>query len=80
MENLITFIPALFFHALSFKNDRVTAALGLTWVIGRVFFARSYCKDGNIKNNGHLISSYIQTALLSSLLLKCKRSILQMYF
>jgi len=52
LEGLVLFLPALWVFALtidglrgSVLGDKIGAALGLVWIVGRVIYMRSYVRD-----------------------------------
>lgn len=51
MEQMLLFLPAVFM-AVPVLGDAVTAALGFTWSIGRVIYARSYYADPTRRGAG----------------------------
>lgn len=56
LEGLVIFIPSLWIFAL-YGNDRVAAAAGLVWIVGRVLYALGYVKDPSQRRAGFAISS-----------------------
>jgi glutathione S-transferase len=52
LEGLVLFLPALWVFALTIDGlrggdwgDKIGAALGLVWIVGRVIYMRSYVRD-----------------------------------
>lgn len=62
MEGLIQFLPSLWIFAL-FANERIGAALGLIWIVGRILYALAYVKDPAKRGRGFAISG-LSLALL----------------
>jgi hypothetical protein len=44
VEQLVVFLPALFLFAV-FVSDRIGAAVGLAFILGRALYARAYLTD-----------------------------------
>jgi glutathione S-transferase len=63
LEWLPIFLPSLWLFAL-FWNDRVAAALGLIWIIGRVFYMTGYTKAAAARSAGFLVQLIAAAVLL----------------
>ena len=67
LEWLPIFLPALWMFAVlghgPVLNDRVAAALGLLWIIGRFLYMTGYSKAAGARSTGFLVQT-IATAVL----------------
>jgi uncharacterized MAPEG superfamily protein len=63
LEQLVLFVPALWIFATT-VNERVAAALGLVFVIGRLVYARGYMQEASKRSTGTAISGLAQLVLL----------------
>ena len=71
LEGLVLFLPALWLFALSIDGlrgsdlgDRIAAALGLVWIIGRIIYMRSYVRDPASRGLGFGVQGLASTLLL----------------
>jgi len=63
LEQLILFLPALWLFAL-FVSDRIGAALGLVWLLGRILYAAGYYRDAARRGPGFVIAAIAAVTLL----------------
>ncbi len=63
LEWLPIFLPALWLFAL-YWDDRVAAALGGVWIIGRFLYMTGYTKAAGARSTGFLIQFLATAALL----------------
>jgi glutathione S-transferase len=70
-EGFILFLPALWLFALTFDGlwssdlgDKIAAALGLIWIIGRVIYMRSYVRDPASRGLGFGVQALASVLLL----------------
>jgi uncharacterized membrane protein YecN with MAPEG domain len=63
LEWLPLFLGALWIFAL-YWNDRVAAALGVVWILGRILYARGYMADPAKRGPGFGIQALATLALL----------------
>lgn len=54
LEWLVVFLPGLWLFAL-YWNDRVAAAVGLVWIVGRILYALGYWADASKRELGFMI-------------------------
>ncbi|HSZ07542.1 MAG TPA: MAPEG family protein [Steroidobacteraceae bacterium] len=71
VEGLIIFLPSLWLFALTIDGlassdlgDKIAAALGLLWIIGRVIYMQSYVRNPASRGLGFGIQSLASVALL----------------
>jgi len=62
MEGLIQFLPSLWIFSL-FANEKIGAALGLIWIVGRILYALAYVKDPATRGRGFMIAGLSMLAL-----------------
>jgi glutathione S-transferase len=62
MEGLIQFLPSLWIFSL-FGNEKIGAALGLIWIVGRILYALAYVKDPATRGRGFMIAGLSMLAL-----------------
>eukprot|EP01027_Heterolobosea_sp_BB2_P005992 GEZU01009114.1.p1 GENE.GEZU01009114.1~~GEZU01009114.1.p1 ORF type:complete len:135 (+),score=25.41 GEZU01009114.1:122-526(+) len=55
MEHTVIFIPSLLAFG-SFVDDRVGAALGITWLIGRLLYAKGYMQEPEKRALGYKVA------------------------
>lgn len=63
LEQLVSFVPALWLFA-TFVSSDWASAIGLLWIVGRIIYARSYYADPEKRGTGFLISYVSQAVLL----------------
>ena len=63
VEQLVFFIPALWLCAY-WWNDKMAAAGGLVWLIGRVMYAIGYYRDAAKRSLGFMIATFASFALV----------------
>ena len=63
LEWLPIFLGAMWIFAL-YWNDRVAAAIGVVWILGRILYARGYMTDPAKRGPGFLIQALATLALL----------------
>jgi glutathione S-transferase len=71
LEGLVLFLPALWVFALtidglrgSVLGDKIGAALGLVWIVGRVIYMRSYVRDPASRGLGFGVQALATVLLL----------------
>jgi glutathione S-transferase len=71
LEGLVLFLPALWLFALTVDGlrgsdlgDKIAAALGLVWIIGRVIYMRSYVRDPASRGLGFGVQALASMLLL----------------
>lgn len=62
VEWLVIYLPSLWLFAL-YWNDRVAAALGVLWMVGRIVYALGYAADPKKREVGFMIQA-LATAIL----------------
>jgi uncharacterized membrane protein YecN with MAPEG domain len=62
VEWLVIYLPSLWLFAL-YWNDRVAAALGVLWMVGRIVYALGYAADPKKRELGFTIQA-LATAIL----------------
>lgn len=55
VEQLAIFLPALAVCG-AYSGDRMTAAIGLAWVVGRIWYAIGYQQAADKRSNGFLVT------------------------
>ena len=63
LEWLPIFLPAMWLFAI-YWNDRVAAAMGVVWIVGRIVYALGYAADPAKRSTGFLIQSLAAAVLL----------------
>jgi glutathione S-transferase len=63
VEQMVLFLPALWLAAI-FRGDRIAAACGAAWIIGRVAYALGYYRAPNKRGPGFAISMAATVALM----------------
>lgn len=63
VEQLVFFIPALWLCAY-WWNDKMAAAGGVVWLVGRVMYAIGYYRDAAKRSLGFLVSTLAAIALV----------------
>jgi uncharacterized membrane protein YecN with MAPEG domain len=63
LEWLPIFLPSLWLFAI-FWNDRIAAAVGLVWIVGRLIYAIGYVADPGKRGTGFMIQSLAVAVLL----------------
>jgi glutathione S-transferase len=73
LEGLVLFLPSLWIFALTLDGlrssdlgDKIGAALGLVWIIGRVIYMRSYVRDPASRGLGFGVQALASMLLLIS--------------
>ncbi|HMH64032.1 MAG TPA: MAPEG family protein [Rhizomicrobium sp.] len=73
LEGLVLFLPSLWIFALTIDGlqgsdlgDKIGAALGLVWIIGRVIYMRSYVRDPASRGLGFGVQALASMLLLIS--------------
>jgi glutathione S-transferase len=71
LEGIILFLPAMWLFALTIDGlrgsdvgDKIGAALGLVWIIGRVIYMRSYVRDPASRGLGFGVQALASMLLL----------------
>lgn len=64
LEQLIIFIPALFATAF-YAHELFAAAAGVTFLIGRALYFRTYARDAEKRGPGMLITAVANIALVA---------------
>ena len=68
IEQLVMFLPALFLFA-NYASPRLAGWLGLTFIVGRIIYARSYLADPAARGPGFTIGFVAILVLLVGALL-----------
>ncbi|MES2049832.1 MAG: MAPEG family protein, partial [Pseudomonadota bacterium] len=63
VEQLVFFIPALWLCAY-WWNDKVAAAGGVVWLIGRVMYAIGYYREAAKRSTGFMVATLAAFALV----------------
>ena len=63
LEWLPVFLVAMWLFAL-YWNDRIAAAVGLVWIIGRIIYALGYVADPGKREAGFIIQALATAVLL----------------
>jgi glutathione S-transferase len=71
LEGLVIFLPSLWLFCLSIDGqrggdlgDKIGAALGLVWIIGRVIYMRSYVRDPASRGLGFGVQALASVLLM----------------
>jgi glutathione S-transferase len=71
LEGIVLFLPCLWVFALTIDGlrasdlgDKIAAALGLVWIIGRVIYMRSYVRDPASRGLGFGVQALASMLLL----------------
>jgi len=64
LEWLPLFLVSLWLFAVSWNADRVTAAIGLVWIVGRILYLTGYSKAAASRSLGFLIQMAATAVLL----------------
>ena len=71
LEGLVLFLPSLWVFALTIDRlrssdlgDKIAAALGLVWIVGRVIYMRSYVRDPASRGLGFGVQALATVLLL----------------
>jgi glutathione S-transferase len=64
LEWLPLFLVSLWLFAVSWNYDRVTAAIGLVWIVGRVLYLTGYSKAAASRSLGFAIQALATGVLL----------------
>ena len=71
LEGLVLFLPSLWVFALTIDalrgsdlGDKIGAALGLVWIVGRVIYMRSYVRDPASRGLGFGVQALATVLLL----------------
>jgi uncharacterized membrane protein YecN with MAPEG domain len=62
LEWLPIFLPALWLFAFCW-NDRLAAAIGVVWIVGRYLYMTGYAREAGARSNG-FITQALATAVL----------------
>jgi glutathione S-transferase len=63
LENLILFLPGLWMFS-AFVSPQWGAGIGLVWIAGRIFYARSYYAAAEMRGPGFGITMFASTVLV----------------
>ncbi|MFZ6760594.1 MAPEG family protein [Undibacterium sp. Ji50W] len=63
VEQMVLFFPALWLCAI-WAGDKLAAAMGLVWLVGRCMYAIGYYADASKRSKGFMISTLAAMALL----------------
>ncbi|MDQ0465371.1 putative membrane protein YecN with MAPEG domain [Caulobacter ginsengisoli] len=63
LEWMPIFLPGLWLFAF-YWNDRVAAALGVVWILGRILYATGYSKAAQSRSMGFLVQSLAAAVLV----------------
>jgi glutathione S-transferase len=64
LEWLPLFLVSLWLFAVSWNADRITAAIGLIWIVGRILYLTGYAKAASSRSLGFLIQMVATAVLL----------------
>jgi len=64
LEWLPLFLVSLWLFAVSWNDDRITAAIGLVWVVGRVLYLSGYSKAAASRSLGFNVQALATGVLL----------------
>ena len=64
LEGLMLFLPSLWLFALAWGDDRIAAAIGAVWIVGRVMYLTGYSKAAASRGPGFGIQALATGALL----------------
>jgi len=62
LEASVAFLPSLWLFAL-YASPAWSAALGATWLVGRIGYAAGYLREARRRHAGYLLSSFALLAL-----------------
>ena len=64
LEWLPIFLVSLWLFAIAWNSDRIAAAVGLVWIIGRVLYLTGYAKAAEARGRGFGIQALAAAVLL----------------
>jgi glutathione S-transferase len=64
LEWLPLFLTSFWLFALSWNYDRVTAAIGLVWIVGRILYLTGYAKAARSRSLGFMVQALATGVLL----------------
>ena len=64
LEWLPLFLVSFWLFALSWNNDRITAAIGLVWIVGRILYLTGYAKAAASRSLGFAVQAIATGVLL----------------
>jgi glutathione S-transferase len=64
LEWLPIFLPSLWLFAIAWGSDRIAAAIGLVWIVGRVLYLNGYAKAANARSPGFAVQALATAVLL----------------
>ena len=64
LEWLPIFLGSFWLFALAWGDDRITAAIGLVWIVGRVMYMTGYTKAAEQREVGFIIQALTTLVLL----------------
>jgi glutathione S-transferase len=64
LEWLPLFLVSLWLFAVAWNDDRITAAIGLVWIVGRVLYLTGYSKAAASRSLGFLVQALATGILL----------------
>ena len=64
LEWLPIFLTSLWLFAIAWNDDRVSAALGLVWIVGRILYLSGYARAPEQRSTGFLIQMLAAAVLL----------------
>ena len=64
LEWLPLFLVSLWLFALSWGDDRIAAAIGAIWILGRILYLTGYSRAAEARGPGFLIQALATAALL----------------
>jgi glutathione S-transferase len=64
LEWLPLFLVSLWLFAVAWNDDRITAAIGLVWVVGRILYLTGYSKAASSRGLGFGVQALATAVLL----------------
>jgi glutathione S-transferase len=64
LEWLPTFLTSLWLFAVAWNDDRISSAIGLVWIVGRILYLTGYSQAPEKRETGFLIQTLAAAVLL----------------
>ena len=64
LEWLPLFLPSLWLFAIAWNSDRIAAAIGVVWIVGRILYMTGYSKAAASRSTGFGIQALATGVLL----------------
>jgi glutathione S-transferase len=64
LEWLPLFLPSLWLFAIAWNSDRIAAAVGVVWIVGRILYMTGYSKAAASRSTGFGIQALATGVLL----------------